>query len=301
MIFLRRFKLTKETTLKGRIIKGVGGLYTVDTVSGSYACKAKGIFRKEKISPLIGDFVEIEIISEQEKEGVIATITPRKNELRRPKVCNIDQALLVFTLTQPAINYDLLDRMIILVEEQGLDIVICINKIDIASKDELDTLIKDYTKIGYKSITTSAADNIGIEELLHSLQNKVSVFCGPSGVGKSSLLNRLAPWINMETGNLSKKNNRGKHTTRHTQLVKLCENSYIMDSPGFSSLFFDDINAEDLAQYFKEFRPFIDICRFNNCSHIKEPGCEIKAQVKLGHINENRYDRYINLYSEIKP
>ena len=283
--------------MEGRIIKGVGGLYFVDTEKGVYNCKPRGIFRKDKIKPVIGDFVTISVLSELNNEGVIDHIHERKNELLRPKVCNIDQSILVFSTVSPDINLDLLDRLTILSEEQNLKTIICINKADISNRADYENIKKDYEHIGYKVIFTSTKTGEGIQDLKNSLQNKVSVFSGPSGVGKSSLTNFLVPSTNMETGCLSK-NNKGKHTTRHAQLIKFAEKSYIVDSPGFTSLFLEHIKPENLAYLFKEFRPFIDTCKFNDCHHINEPFCEVKQRVDID-ITPKRYNRYVNLFSEL--
>ena len=285
--------------MNGRIIKGIGGLYFVDTEQGVYNCKPRGIFRKNKIVPTIGDYVTISIIPESVNEGVIDHIHERKNELLRPKVSNIDQSILVFSTVSPVINIDLLDRLIILSEEQNLSIVICINKSDISDKAEYQNIKEDYEKIGYKVLFTSTATGDGAKDLKELLENKVSVFSGPSGVGKSSLVNYLVPSSNMQTGDLSRKNNKGKHTTRHAELIKAYKNSYIVDSPGFTSLFFEHIKSENLAALFKEFRPFMNNCKFNDCKHINEPFCEVKRHVATNDITKRRYDRYVHFFNEL--
>lgn len=285
--------------MDGRIIKGIGGLYFIDTEQGVYNCKPRGIFRKNKIVPVIGDFVTIDIVSESEKEGVIDHIHERKNELLRPKVSNIEQSILVSSTVSPIISMDFLDRLIILSEEQNLEIIICINKADISNREKYESIRKDYQKIGYKVLFTSTASGEGIQDLKDILKNKVSVFSGPSGVGKSSLVNCIVPSSNMETGDLSRKNNRGKHTTRHTQLIKAFEKSYIVDSPGFTSLFLEHIKPEGLANLFREFRPFVNGCKFSDCKHINEPFCGVKGHVATGEITESRYDRYVSLFNEL--
>jgi len=239
--------------------------------------------------------VDIEITHPQDKEGVITNIYPRKNQMLRPKVSNIDQSILVFSVTNPPINFDLLDRLTILSEEQNLDIIIVFNKIDLISEipRDIKTL---YESIGYKTIFTSIETGQGIAELENNLKNKVSVFCGASGVGKSSLVNSICPRANMEVGVVSAKGKRGKHTTRYSNLVPF-KGGYIVDSPGFTSLFFN-FEPLALANYFKEFRPFLDNCRFPNCSHISEPDCGIKEVLGM-EISENRYERYKSLYREL--
>lgn len=285
--------------INGRIVKGVGGLYSIDTKQGVYSCKARGVFRKDEITPLIGDFVSISIISEYDKQGMIEDIHDRKNQLLRPKVSNIDQSILVFSTVSPIINFDLLDRLIILSEEQNLEILICINKTDISNREECIKIERNYTNIGYKVVLLSTKSKTGLEDLRILIKNKVSVFSGPSGVGKSSIVNSIVPSTNMETGVLSLKNNRGKHTTRHSQLIKAFDKSYIVDSPGFTSLFLDHISPERLAYLFKEFRPFINNCKFNDCKHINEPNCSIKEHIDDKHITKERYDRYVSLFNEI--
>jgi len=284
-------------SVEGRIIKGVGGLYHVDTSLGVFSCSAKGIFRKDNTVPVIGDHVEIEIISEKDNEGVIAKIFPRKNELKRPRVCNVDQSILVFSVINPELNFDLLDRLIVLSEEQNLGIIICLNKIDITNEPTLLAIKEEYERLGYTVVLTSNTGELGhLEEVL---KGKVSVFCGPSGVGKSSIINIIAPFAKMEVGDISSKNKKGKHTTRHTQLIRAFADSYIVDSPGFSSLFFDTIEDSELAYYFKEFREFLGECKYNNCLHINEPNCAIKDEVEKGNVSKKRYDRYVRFLAEL--
>lgn len=288
--------------INGRIIKGVGGLYWVDTADGIYTCKARGVFRIENITPLVGDFVEVDITEHEEKTGVIWEICPRKSELIRPKSANVDQAVLIFSIKKPNLNLDLMDRFIISCERQNVDVVICFNKTDILSPSEtedLNNLSSIYQKSGFKVFQISACKNSGIDVLEESLRNKVSVFAGPSGAGKSSTINLICPKANMETGKLSEKISRGKHTTRHTELIKVLENTYIMDSPGFTSIFIEGMEKEELQNYFREFKDYKDQCKFGNCNHIDEPECMVKKAVAEGHISEIRYRRYVNIYKEI--
>ncbi|MFI3175173.1 MAG: ribosome small subunit-dependent GTPase A [Bacillota bacterium] len=284
---------------KGVIVKGIGGFYYIDTESGVYETRARGIFRKRKIQPLVGDIVEMSIIDENEKTGSLDVILPRKNMLIRPKVANIDQAVIVFGAKEPDINLDLLDRFLILVEEQHLDIVVVINKIDIDSQKDYEPIAKMYQKAGYQTICTSAEQHIGIEALKEALHGKTSVFAGPSGVGKSTLLNTIFPELDLQTGAISEKIKRGKHTTRHAELIAVMEGSYIVDSPGFTSLYLTHIPSGELQNYFREFAPFQNECYYNGCAHINEPDCKVKAEIGTV-IDEARYKRYQYIYEERK-
>ncbi len=285
--------------ISGTIIKGIGGFYYIDTEQGVYECRARGIFRKEKLKPTVGDFVKISVLDEKNKKGSLDFIEPRKNMLIRPRVSNVEQAVIVFAAVSPNINVDLLDRFLILVAEQKLDVLICINKIDLDTEKNYESIKKIYETSGYKVICLSAEKGIGIEELKKELKNKISVFAGPSGVGKSSLINAVAPDLKLKTGEISAKIERGKHTTRHAELMQIEENSYIVDSPGFTSLFLEHIPAEELQYYFKEFEPYLNGCRYTGCSHIHEPDCEVKEHIGEEIPNE-RYERYVNLYNELR-
>ncbi len=285
--------------IHGIITKGVGGFYYVKTSDDLIECRARGNFREENITPLVGDNVKIRISSE-DNSGYIDEICKRKTQLKRPAVANITQAIIVMSIKEPDINTWLLDRFIIMAENEGLNIVICINKIDI-NLDKSLLIKKIYEDIGYEVLITSIEDNSGIEELRKSLENNTSVFAGPSGVGKSSLLNLINPKYKLETGSISSKNKRGKHTTRHTELLYLEENSYVLDSPGFSSLDISFIEDErQLKQYFLEINKYGQRCKFLNCLHLNEPGCEVKNQVDIGNISKDRYENYISFLEEIK-
>ncbi len=285
--------------LNGTIIKGIGGFYYIDTENGVYECRARGIFRKEKLKPTVGDFVKISVLDEKNKKGSLDVIEPRKNMLIRPRVSNVEQAIIVFAAVSPDINIDLLDRFLILVAEQKLDVLICINKIDLDTDKKYEDIKNIYEKSGYKVICLSAEKSIGIDELKSALKNKISVFAGPSGVGKSSLINSIAPNLQLKTGEISAKIERGKHTTRHAELMQIEEHSYIVDSPGFTSLFLEHIPAEELQYYFREFEPYLSSCRYTGCSHIHEPECAVKEQVGEN-IQTERYERYVNLYNELR-
>ena len=221
--------------MQGKIIKGIAGFYYVNVVeSGVYECKAKGVFRKEKIKPLVGDNVRIEILDEENKTGNIVEIFPRKNELIRPAVANIDQALVVFAVTKPAPHFNLLDRFLVMMERKEIPVVLCFNKRDIATSPEIAELEAIYEKCGYPIVFTSALEQENIEEIRRLLLKKTTAIAGPSGVGKSSLINLLQNQVQMETGTISRKIERGKHTTRHSELIAVDADSYIMDTPGFS-------------------------------------------------------------------
>ncbi len=285
--------------LEGVILKGIGGFYYIDTEQGVYECRARGIFRKEGIRPTVGDAVRISVLDEENKKGSLDEILPRRNELIRPRVSNVDQAVIVFAAKSPNMNIDLLDRFLLLAEEQELDIVIVINKIDKDKKENYLEAAEIYRKAGYPVICTSAEKGIAIEELRHALENKISVFAGPSGVGKSSLINAAFPGLELSTGAISEKIQRGKHTTRHAELIQITEKSYIVDSPGFTSLFLNHIPSEKLQYHFREMEPFVHKCYYNGCMHINEPDCAVKAQIGE-EIHPLRYDRYVLLYNELK-
>ncbi len=281
----------------GRIIKGVGGLYYIKTDDEIYNGRARGIFRLQNIKPTIGDYVKITVLSEEEKECSLDEILPRKNILVRPPVSNIDQVFIVFAVKSPNPNLDLLDKFILVCEHNNLDVVICLNKTDLLTETDKNEIKNIYEKIGYKVIMISTYDNVGLDELKDNIIDRVSVFAGPSGVGKSSIVNKLFPTAKMEIGGLSEKIQRGKHTTRHVELVEIYDNTYLVDSPGFTSLTVDDIDKEDLEDLFIEFAPFLGQCKFNDCVHIKEKDCAIKEQVSK-EIHEDRYNRYVSLYNE---
>ena len=286
--------------MTGKIIKGIAGFYYVQVAdSGVYECKAKGAFRKDKIKPLVGDDVEIDIISEEEKTGNVISILPRKSELIRPAVANVDQALLIFATKSPEPNLNLLDRFLCMMEEQELPIVICFNKEDLADEGFEKLMRKTYETAGYKLIFTSARNNQGINEIREILKGKTSTVAGPSGVGKSSIVNLLTEGHSMETGEVSEKIGRGKHTTRHSELLYLGEDTYIMDTPGFSSLFVPKVEPVDLYTLFPEFIEPAANCRFTGCAHHKEPDCGVKTAVESGEIAASRYENYLQIYSEM--
>lgn len=287
--------------MQGKIIKGIAGFYYVHVVeSGLYECKAKGVFRKEKIKPLVGDVVEIDILDEMKKKGNIIEVLERKNELIRPAVANIDQALVVFAVTKPKPHFNLLDRFLIMMESKEIPVILCFNKKDIATEEEIQEIKDIYENCGYRIVFTSALEKENVEELQELLRGKTTAIAGPSGVGKSSLINIFQPDANMETGSISEKIERGKHTTRHSELIWIEENTYIMDTPGFSSLYTNEFEKEELKYYFTEFSAYEGQCRFLGCDHVHEPECAVKAALDEGKIHPVRYENYLEMYKELK-
>lgn len=286
--------------MTGKIMKGIGGFYYVYVEgTGLYECRAKGIFRNKKVKPNVGDVVEIEVISEDEKTGNLTVIHKRKNQLIRPMVSNVDQALVIFAVHEPEPNFHLLNRFLITMERQHIPVIICFNKMDLAREGEREQLQADYEKSGCRVIFSSAEEGEGIPEIEDLLRGKTTVMAGPSGVGKSSTLNRISRDRQMETGSVSEKIKRGRHTTRHSELIYLGEHTFLMDTPGFSSLYLDHIEKEELRFYFPEFDAYENQCRFNGCSHIHEPDCAVKNALAEGKISQMRYEDYCYLYDEL--
>ena len=267
--------------------------------AGLYECRAKGIFRNKKMKPNVGDIVDIDVISEEEKTGNLTVIHKRKNQLIRPMVANVDQALVIFAVHEPEPNFQLLNRFLIMMEKQQIPVIICFNKMDLASEEEKEQLRQDYENSGCRVLFSSAREGEGIPEIRELLRGKTTVMAGPSGVGKSSTLNTISPKTQMETGAVSEKIKRGRHTTRHSELIYLGEETFLMDTPGFSSLYLEDIDKEELRFYFPEFADYENQCRFNGCSHIHEPGCAVKQALEEGAISRMRYDDYCYLYEEL--
>ena len=287
--------------MTGKIIKGIGGFYYVVCENGvTYECKAKGVFRNRKIKPLVGDNVEIEILDAEKNLGNIEDILPRFNWLNRPAVANVDQTVIIFAVSAPAPNFNLLDRFLINMEQHEVPTIICFNKIDLEGFRQSEDICRSYTKSGYEVLFISAESGYGINTLEAVIKGKTTVFAGPSGVGKSSTLNSLFPDANVQTGGLSEKIQRGKHTTRHSELMFVDDDTYIMDTPGFSWLYKVGIEAEDLKLYFPEIAAYTGTCKFNMCNHISEPGCLVKEAVGDGRISKMRYDDYVMIYNELK-
>lgn len=294
--------------MRGKIVKGIAGFYYVHTerreCGGTkpavYECKAKGIFRKENRKPLVGDDVEFDVLDEENRLGNIREILPSRSRLVRPAVANVDQALIIFSIVKPKPNFNLLDRFLIMMGHQDIPCIICFNKQDIDVKDEGKEYERIYRNCGYRTISVSAARGSRIDSLKAMLLGKTTAVAGPSGVGKSSLVNCLQSEAVMETGQISDRIERGRHTTRHTELLAAGENTYILDTPGFSSLELFDMEKEELAHYYPEFAPYEKDCRFQRCSHIAEPVCGVRDAVKKKDISDMRYENYCLFFQELK-
>ena len=290
--------------MKGKIIKGIAGFYYIWGEDDClYECRAKGLFRKDGIKPLVGDDVRIQILDETEKTGKklgnIEEIFPRKNELIRPAVANVDQAMIVFAMAEPIPNLNLLDRFLVMMEWQGVETIICFSKQDVADSAKEKELMGVYEFCSNKVLAFSSKENTGMEQVKECLLGKTTVLAGPSGVGKSSLLNRLYPEAESQTGEISEKIGRGKHTTRHSELFHIDRHTFLFDTPGFSSLRLPEIREDELSQYFTEFLPYEGQCRFLPCSHIHEPGCVVREKLMGGVICQSRYDNYVQMYGEL--
>lgn len=287
--------------MQGKIVKGIAGFYYVDVAgAGIYECKAKGVFRKDKVKPLVGDDVELEVLDEQEKTGNVTAILPRRNALIRPAVANVDRAMVIFAMKNPRPNFSLLDRFLLMMERQKVETVICLNKQDLADPEETEEIQKIYGDCGYQVIATSMKEEKGLEQVEALLRGKTTVVAGPSGVGKSSLTNGIQGEVQMETGEISRKLKRGKHTTRHSQLIRVGDDTFLCDTPGFTSLYVEEMDKEELRHYFREFVPYEGQCRFQGCVHIHEPGCAVKEALEEGRISRRRYENYTELYEELK-
>ena len=287
--------------MQGKIIKGIGGFYYIHVEhQGVYECKAKGIFRNRKVKPLVGDDVVIDVIDESGKKGNIREILPRKNELIRPAVANIDQALVFFAAAQPEPNLGLLDRFLLQMEYKDIPVIIGFNKCDLVEDARIRELEKIYEASGYPMVFVSVKESKYLEGLKELLSGKTTALAGPSGVGKSSLMNWLLPEASMETGAVSEKIKRGRHTTRHSELFHIGERTYLFDTPGFSSLYLNDFKDETLKHYFPEFLNYEETCRFTGCNHINEPYCGVKNAIEEGKISPVRYEHYVQMYGELK-
>ncbi len=287
--------------MRGKIVKGIAGFYYVAVAeSGIYECRAKGIFRKLGKKPLVGDDVEIEITHEQDREGSLTEILPRKNEMIRPAAANVDQALVYFAAREPDPNYLLLDRFLLAMETKGIPCGICFNKTDLASAELLAELRERYENCGCRLFFVSVKQQEGLAGLEQYLSGKTTILAGPSGSGKSSLTNALQSGVRMETGEISRKLARGRHTTRHAELIPLKDGAFLMDTPGFSLLSNEGLPKEDLERYFAEFAPELGRCRFAGCAHMEEPDCAVKQAVSAGRIHPGRYANYRYLYEELK-
>ncbi len=284
---------------EGRIIRALSGFYYVEADGVIWECKARGIFKKKNLSPLVGDYVVFD--ATDEKKGYITELKPRKNELHRPPICNVDQVILVFSIKEPSYNANLLDKFIIHVENADIEPIICLTKLDLANDETkiFEKVANIYRSIGYRVLETSKY-GIGKEELTEVLKGKISVFAGQSGVGKSSLLNTILPTLELETAPISQKLGRGKHTTRVVQLIDLPDGGKVADTPGFGQLDFQNIESADLSSLFIEFQAYTEQCRFRGCMHVNEPGCAVKAAVSENKITAERYKHYVEFLQEIR-
>jgi len=290
--------------MRGKIIKGIAGFYYVyaddDATGCVYECKAKGIFRKDHQKPLVGDDVEMDVLDRGKRLGNIRELLPRRSELIRPAVANIDQALVIFSIVKPRPSFNLLDRFLIMMAQQEMDSIVCFNKQDLDEEQEVGQYLQIYRNCGYRAIAVSALQREGIQELQEMLLGRTTAVAGPSGVGKSSLINCLQSEVVMETGQISQKVERGKHTTRHSELISMGEDTYILDTPGFSSLGLFALEKEALAGYYPEFAEYGKCCKFRGCSHVGERECGVKDAVAQGGISRLRYENYCVLYEELK-
>lgn len=282
--------------MNGKIIKGIGGFYYIKTDEGLIECKARGKFRHKDIKPMVGDDVTIKM---ENGKGVIEEIHKRTSELIRPTVANVSLAFIVFAVKNPDINFDLLNKFLILCEYNNIEVVVCLNKVDLVSEEEREEIKKRINDIGYEVLYINAKEGIGIERLKERIQGNITVLCGPSGAGKSTLINKLADKEHMETGSVSVKLGRGKHTTRHSELIEI-EDGYIVDTPGFSTLEIKDLmDKNDLKYCFPEFTEYNDKCKYRGCLHYKEPKCVLKEAVEEGKVNKYRYNFYVKSLEEI--
>lgn len=283
---------------KGIVLSNISDLYKVESNNIVYDCNARGKFKSNDISPVSGDIVDIDIIDDEKKTGVITKIHDRKNYFKRPKMANLTRIVLVVSMKLPKVDLELLDKQLVFAEYNHVKPIICLNKIDLEDEDKIEYISNIYTQIGYKVIKTNAKEGIGIEKLKKELQNNITAFSGNSGVGKSTLINNILETDITLEGEISNKNKRGKNTTTQVKLYKIDENSYVADTPGFSTFDVKEIDKKELARYFIEFRPYLDECEYGDCSHIKEEKCGIKEAVQQGKISKERYDRYCKLWSE---
>ena len=280
----------------GRILRSLSGFYDVLTHEGLVTCRARGILRKEGNSPLTGDMVHISV--EKGNKGMVEAILPRRNSFVRPAVANVDTLVVFAANVNPVTEPFLIDRVAAIAGDQGVEVVLCVNKCDL---DPAIDLVRIYEKAGFTVICTSAETGDGVEALHSILKGKLTAFTGNSGVGKSSILNRLCPELQLPVGEVSEKLGRGRHTTRHVELYSLGEDTYVADTPGFSSFDTDQMDIilkENLQYAFPDFGHYIGGCRFDDCSHRKEPGCAVRAALESGDIEPTRYDSYLKLYEK---
>jgi ribosome biogenesis GTPase len=300
----------------GRIVKALSGYYYVvpeeaDSLAKPITCRARGIFKKKGISPLVGDSVFYGIT--ENGEGTVDEILPRSSELIRPQVANIDLAVLVFSVIEPTLNLQLLDKFLVHIEHADIEAVLCLSKQDLAgdngvqdaksmleASEAIEAVKRIYEPIGYEVFVTSSRSREGTALLVQRLKGHLSVFAGQSGVGKSSLLNAIVPGLTLETNEISARLGRGKHTTRHVELIELDEGGYVADTPGFSQLDFQELGIEELGSCFREFRALASNCKFRACTHVHEPECAVLKAIEEGHISKSRHDHYLLFMAEMK-
>ena len=283
--------------MNGRIVKAIAGFYYVQSEEGLFACRAKGIFRKDGVKPLVGDNVLFDVVSYDDKEGNVTAVEPSKNRLIRPEVANVDQIFLIFAGTVPQPNYEMLNRYLVTVHDYDIPVCLIVNKTDLCSDEVTEEIRKNYEHAPYRLFFVSAKTGEGMKELEEQLKDRVTVLAGPSGVGKSSLVNVLCKEERMETGALSERIDRGKNTTRHAELFALDPNTFICDTPGFTAIDVAGIEPENLILYFDELVPYSLKCRYTNCAHMKEKDCAVKQAVRDGLVSRSRYLTYRSVYT----
>lgn len=285
--------------MRGLIVKGIGGFYYVQTENGLIEAKGRGVFKKDGITLCVGDEVDIEIIDEEKKKGVIEKIYHRKNTFIRPPIANVDVFIVVFAATSPEPNFPIIDKFLVNAEINGIEPIICINKKDLVSEEEIEKIKAIYNNV-YNVVAVSTLSGDGLDQLLPLIKDKKVALAGPSGVGKSSILNELHPSANMETGEISKKTSRGKHTTRHVEIFQLEQGGLIFDTPGFTSFEMPEIEVSELKEYYPEFEKLHGQCKYDNCYHLKEPDCAVRKAVKAGDIHIIRYKAYLANIEELR-
>ena len=281
---------------EGIVVKGIGGFYYVKTDDGIYTCKAKGTFKKDKNILYVGDYVELRVTNEEEKEGFVEKIRERKNLTIRPPISNIDRMIIISAVTDPVPDTVFIDKMLVLCEHNKIEPCLCFNKTDLTSDH---SIVSDYERLGYRVVKTSALKEIGTDSFKELLTDGITAVAGFSGVGKSSLISRVLDF-NLKTGAISDKISRGRHTTRHVELFEIEEGKFFADTPGFSSLEIDSVRKEELADLFIEFKEYEGECRFSDCSHTKERDCGILKAVNEGKILKSRHDNYVMFYEKLK-
>ncbi len=286
--------------MQGLIVENISNLYNVKSKDKIYESTARGKFKKDDIVPVVGDIVEISIIDETNKKAVIEKIQPREVYIKRPRLSNITQIVFVVSSKDPKPDLLMLDKQLAFAEYIGVKAIIVLNKTDLDKKEEFKNINSTYSKIGYKVILTDAKNRKGIDDLRKEIKNNINAFSGNSGVGKSTLINGIFNKNITQEGEISKKNRRGKNTTTSVKLYEIDENTYIADTPGFSTFDISEIESKELCNYFKEFKKFISDCEFIGCTHIKEKNCGIKKAVENGNIDKNRYERFCKIYNQLK-